>query len=110
VEDGLAVGADERDALRGDVEAAAGVERGAGEEFAEKEVELAEAASGGGATLSKMEESGANIAGEGERGVVQELCVDAWRVAPSASLRASSDAGEGDVDAVGGSAGHEAED
>ena len=66
MEDGLAVGADEGDASRGDAEAAAGVEGSAGEEFAEEEVELTEAAGGGGAAFGEVKNRGANVVGEGE--------------------------------------------
>ena len=51
MEDGLAVGADQRDFARRDAETATGSQRGFGEEFSQSKIELAELGGGDGLLL-----------------------------------------------------------
>ena len=104
MEDGLAVRADQADAAQRDAEFSAGAQGGFGEELTQTEIQLADVAGGDARALGHAQDCGAHGGGEGNRGEIFEACVG------GVFGDGRRDADQGDVDAVGGSAGHEAED
>jgi hypothetical protein len=83
-------------------EALAGGERGFGEDFSQTKVELAELAGGDGLLLGDAQDFFADGGREVDRGVVEEFGPEIWWC--------TGDLGHRNVNGVGGSAGHEAED
>lgn len=73
MEDGLAVGADERDAARRYSKFSAGTKRGVSENGSETEIELAEFTGGDGLLLGDAENFLADGGRKGNGSVVQEL-------------------------------------
>src|SRR5271165_880589 len=98
MEDGLAVAADEIDAGNSDAKFLAGLGGGVGKGHPEAEIELADFAGGAGGPFGDAQDFGADGGGNTDGGVVEKFGVGLGRFA--------GDFGEGDVDAVGGGAGH----
>ena len=101
VEDGLTVIADEIDASRRNTELFTRGENSVGIDVSEAEVQLAQFASGNGSLLGDAKNLFAQRGRKVERSVAEQLGVELRRRA--------GDAGKRDIDAIGGSAGHKAE-
>ena len=104
MEDGLAVRSDQADAAQRDAEFLAGAQGGFGEELAQPEIQLADVGGGDARAFGYAQDFGAHGGGEGDGGEIFEA-----RVGRVFGDR-RRDADQCDVDAVDGSAGHEAED
>src|SRR5438270_5257528 len=98
----LAVRAKEGNALRGDAESTAGGESGLGENFSETEIQPAQGAGRDGLLIRDAKNFFAQLERKAEGSVAEQLGVQLRRRA--------RDASEGDIYAIGGRAGHEAED
>src|SRR5579864_5287185 len=98
----LPVIANEVDASRGNTEPFAGGKGSVGVDLPKTEIQLAEFASREGLLLGHAEDFLAQRERKVERSVAEQFCVQV--------RRSARDASEGNVDAVGGRAGHEAKD
>jgi hypothetical protein len=98
----LTVIAEDRDFCRRDAEALAGCPSGFGVDLAEAKIELAQVARGNGCLFRDAKDFFANLWRKIDARVIEEFRVEVWRSAGDLCQR--------DVDAVGGRAGHEAED
>ena len=102
VEDGLAVIGEKRDFFRRDAEAFAGGQGCFGVDLTEAEIELAQVAGGNESLFCDAEDFFAHLRGKIDGCVIEELGVEVWG--------GTGDFGQSDIDAVGGGAGHHAED
>ena len=102
VKNRLTVVAEDRDFFRRDAEALAGGQSGIGVDLAEAEIHLAEIADRNRSLLGNAEDFFSDLSGEIDACVIEEFRVQVWRGAGNFC--------QGDVDAVGGGAGHQAED
>lgn len=98
----LAMVAEDGDFFRRDAKAFAGLQSGFGVDFAKAKIHLAQVAGWNGSLFGDAEDFFADLRRKIEARVVEEFRVEVGRGA--------GDFGQGNIDAVGGGSGHEAED
>src|SRR5690242_538361 len=103
MEDGLAVRSDDAEPARGEAKFLTGAQRGLAKNLPEAKIQLADFAGQDGSAFGNAEDFGANRGGEGHRNEIFEARVR------GIVFDGGRDAHQGDIDAVDGSAGHEAE-
>src|SRR5580692_8569403 len=101
MKNGLAVAANERDALGGNAESSTSGDRGFGEHFSQAKSQLTEFTGGEGVLLGDAKNFLAQRGRKPDRGMAEKSCIEVWRCA--------RDARERNVDAVSGGAGHQTE-